>query len=577
MHECRARWCDRKHSDDALAPATFDSNSSRVTIDATKLPRDRAALRAMLLAEIARRERAEDRATVASQHAMAEAARADALARESRALVIVRAELETRIAQLESMLAAMRRHRFGARSETQDPEQLALAFEAIEQQIAAIKAQLEPQPDQPPRARPQRAANRGNLPKDLPRVEKLVDLADKSCPCCRREMVCIGEDRAERLDVVPAQLRVEVTIRPKYTCRSCDAAPVQAPAPGHIVEGGLPTDALVAQVVVAKYADHCPLYRQTGIFARQGVDLDRSTLADWVGRAAWHLTPLYEALRADLMSSAVLFADETTLPVLDPGRGRTKTGQLWSYARDMRGWGGGDPPGVAYVYEPDRAHRRPLAHLQAFSGVLHCDGYEAYARIAENRPVRLALCWVHVRRRFFEIAAQGPAPIAEEMLRRIAALYAIEAEIRGRSAETRLAERRAHALPIVTAMEPWLREQLEILPGKLDTARAIRYALKNWTALCTFLEDGRIELDTNTVERAIKPQVLTRKNALFAGSDGGAEHWACIASLLQTCKLNDVDPQAWLTDTLSRIAAGHKIGAIAELLPWAWKARQGVA
>jgi transposase len=362
------------------------------------------------------------------------------------------------------MLAAMRRHRFGARSETQDPEQLALAFEAIEQQIAAIKAQLEPQPDQPTRTRPQRTANRGNLPKDLPRVETVVDLADRSCPCCRREMTCIDEDRTERLDVVPAKLRVVVTIRPKYVCRGCDGAPVQAPAPGHIVEGGLPTDALVAQVVVSKYADHCPLYREAEIFARQGIALDRATLADWVGRAAWYLKPLYEALRADLMSSTVLFADETTLPVLDPGRGRTKTGQLWSYARDMRGWGGDDPPGVAYVYEPDRTHRRPFAHLAAFSGILHCDGYEAYARIAENRPVRLVLCWVHVRRKFFEIAEQGPAPIAQEMLRRIASLYAIEAEIRGRTPEARLAVRRAHALPIVAALEPWLRGLLETWP-----------------------------------------------------------------------------------------------------------------
>jgi len=234
----------------------------------------------MLLAEIARRERTEERAAAEAERAATQAERAEILAQESRSLVIVRAELETRIAQLESMLAAMRRHRFGARSETQDPEQLALAFEAIEQQIAAIKAQLEPQPDRAARTKPQRAANRGNLPKDLPRVEHVVDLADKSCPCCKREMACKSEDRTERLDIVPAQLRVQVTIRPKYTCRSCDAAPVQAPAPGHIVEGGLPTDALVAQVVVSKYADHCPLYRQTGIFARQGVDLDRSTLAD---------------------------------------------------------------------------------------------------------------------------------------------------------------------------------------------------------------------------------------------------------------------------------------------------------
>jgi len=534
-----------------------------VTIAAIKLPRDRAALNAMLLAEIERRARAEERAT-------AEAERADILAQEVRTHVIAYAELETRNAQLESMLAALRRHRFGARSETQDPEQLALAFEEIEQQIAAVKAELEQQPARPAQPRRERATNRGNLPKELPRVETVVDLADRSCPCCQREMICIGEDRAERLDIVPAQLRVAVTIRPKYTCRSCDAAPVQAPAPAHIVEGGLPTDALVAQVVVAKYADHCPLYRQAGIYARQGIELDRATLADWVGRAAWYLAPLYAALRADLNASEKLFADETTAPVLDPGRGRTKTGQFWAYARDDRPWGGTAPPAVAYVYAPDRSKARPREHLAGFRGVLQVDAYAGYKALGEAGEVTLALCWAHARRRFYEIAAAGPAPIAEEALRRIAALYEIEAEVRGILPDTRAAARQERSKPILDAFEPWLRANLERVSGKSPTAEAIRYMLSHWAGLTRFVDDGRIELDNNTVERAIRPQALTRKNALFAGSDGGAQHWACLASLIETAKLNGLNPLAYLTATLEALAGGHPINRIAELLPWRW-------
>lgn len=270
------------------------------------------------------------------------------------------------------------------------------------------------------------------------------------------------------------------------------------------------------------------------------------------------------------MASARLFADETTAPVLDPGRGRTKTGQFWAYARDDRPWGGPAPPAVAYVYAPDRSKARPQEHLRGFRGVLQVDGYAGYKALAETGTVELAFCWAHARRRFYEIAAAGPAPIAEEALRRIATLYAIEAKLRGQTAVRRRAERQTRSKPLVEAFERRLQERLDAVSGKSPTAAAIRYALSHWTGLIRFLEDGRLELDTNPVERSIRPQALTRKNALFAGSDGGAQHWACLASLIETCKLNAVDPLSYLTDVLARLAQGHPINRVDELLPWRW-------
>jgi transposase len=373
---------------------------------------------------------------------------------------------------------------------------------------------------------------------------------------------------SERLDIVPAQLRVLVVRRPKYGCRACEEVVVQAPAPTRLIEGGLPTDAAVAQVLVSKYADHLPLYRQAQIYARQGVNLDRSTLADWVGRAAFTLRPVYERLFAVLKGSGKLFADETTAPVLDPGRGRTKTGQLWAYARDDRPWGGSDPPGVAYVYAPDRKAERPSMHLTGFKGVLQVDGYAGYRPLAERGDVELAFCWSHVRRRFYELAAAGPAPIASEALERIAKLYAIESMIRGRAAEERYTIRQQQSRPIIDDLEAWLRGKLELISQKTKLAEAIRYALSRWAGLIRFIDDGRIEIDNNVVERSIRPIALNRKNALFAGSDGGGEHWAIIASLIETCKLNAIEPQGYLTDVISRIANGHPNSRIDELLPW---------
>lgn len=471
--------------------------------------------------------------------------------------------------RLRQIIKEMQRHRFGRRAETLPLDQLELALEEVQQEAAAQAAGDEARtPEHRVERAAKRRSNRGALPEHLPRIETLVDVDDKACPCCAGALHLIGEDRAERLDIVPAQLRVLVVRRPKYACRACEDVVVQAPAPARLIEGGMPTEATVAHVVIAKYADHLPLYRQAQIYARQGIKLDRSTLADWTGRAAFLLRPVHEHLLQTLRRSPKLFADETTAPVLDPGRGRTKTGQLWAYARDDRPWGGSDPPAVAYVYAPDRKAERPMAHLVGFTGVLQVDGYGGYRPLAEKGQVQLAFCWAHVRRRFYELAVAGPAPIASEALERIKALYAIEAEIRGQDHQDRHAARQASSRPLVEDLEPWLRAKLETISQKTKLAEAIRYALSRWAGLTLFLGDGRIELDNNIVERSIRPLALTRKNSLFAGSDGGADHWAILASLIETAKLSDIDPQAYITSVITRIIDGHPQSQIDQLMPW---------
>ena len=471
--------------------------------------------------------------------------------------------------RLKQIIKELQRHRFGRRAESLPIDQLELALEEVQQGEAEDEAAAEAKdPERRKEHAAKRRGNRGSLPAHLPRIEQVVDIEDQSCPCCAGALHRIGEDVAERLDVVPAQFRVLVVRRPKYACRACQEVVVQAPAPARLIEGGLPTEALVAHVVVAKYADHQPLYRQAQIYSRQGVDLDRSTLADWTGRAAFLLRPLHVRLLERLKASPKLFADETTAPVLDPGRGRTKIGQFWAYARDDRPWAGRDPPGVAYVYAPDRTSERPIEHLSGFKGVLQVDGYGGYRRLAEKNEVSLAFCWSHVRRGFYELAAAGSAPIAAEALARIQGIYAVEAEIRGRPADERRAERQAKSGPILVALEPWLRSKLELVSKKSKLAEAIRYALSRWEGLTRFVGDGRIEIDSNVVERAIRPLALGRKNHLFAGSDGGAEHWAVLASLIETCKLNGVDPQSYLADVISRIVQGHPQSDIDQLLPW---------
>src|SRR5437868_10970007 len=422
-------------------------------------------------------------------------------------LLAERAESE----RLRQIIKELQRHRFGRRAESLPEEQLQLGLEEAEQVEASGDAENE---EKVPAERTARAArrrsNRGALPAHLPRVEMVVDVESTICPGCSGLLHRIGEDVAERLDIVPAQFRVLVVRRPKYACRACEDVVAQAAAPARLIEGGLPTEATVAQVLVSKFADHLPLYRQAQIYARQGIALDRSTLADWVGRAAFLLRPVQERLLNKLKASPKLFADETSAPVLDPGRGQTKTGQLWAYARDDRPWGGTDPPGVAYVYAPDRTAERPATHLAGFQGVLQVDGYEAYKVLARRGAVQFAFCLSHVRRPFYELASGGAAPIAAEALARIAALYRLESEIRGRSAEERRAVRQARSRPLVEAFEPWLREKLALVSQKSRLAEAIRYALSRWAGLCLFLDDGRVEIDTNVVERSMRPLAMSR-------------------------------------------------------------------
>ena len=478
-------------------------------------------------------------------------------------LALAKGEADAEIERLQSIIDAFMRHRFGARSEQLDPDQLQLGLEDVETALGQARAAREAVSPQSKSDR-QRKTNRGSLPAHLERIEQVVDVEDKACPCCGGALHQIGEDVAERLDVVPTTFRVLVTRRPRYGCRSCESAVVQAPAPARIVEGGIPTEALIAQVLVAKYADHLPLYRQAQIYARQGIQLDRSTLADWVGRAAWYLRPLRDHILERLRRSERLFADETTAPVLNPGTGRTKTGQLWAYARDDRPWGGADPPMVAYVYAADRKSERAEAHLGDFAGILQVDGYGGYTALAKRRQqIQLAFCWSHVRRKFYELADKSP--VAIEVLRRVAMLYAIEAEVRGSSAEQRRALRVERARGVVDDLRLYLDARLRQVSAKSKLAEAIRYALNRWAGLTVFLDDGRVELDSNTVERSIRPIAMNRKNALFAGSDEGGDNWAVIATLIENCKIAGINPHAWMTDTLTKLANGHPANSVVSI------------
>src|SRR5215472_5997815 len=495
----------------------------------------------------------------------------------------LRAERDTahgEIEKLRLMIRQLLRAQYGRRSETLDPDQLQMGLEDVEQSLGIAQTcagGAAPAPSAPEAGKPARR-NRGALPPHLPRYEVVVDIDDKSCPGCGGPLHVIGEDISEMLDVVPAQYRVRVIRRPRYGCRGCEDAVVQAPAPERPLTGGIATEAVLAQVLVAKYSDHLPLYRQAQIFARHGIDLDRSTLAGWVGRACWWLRPLAELLLGTILSSPKIFADDTPVPVLDPGRGRTKTGRLWAYARDDRPWHGPDPPAVVYVYSENRQGVHPRTHLAEFTGVVQVDGYSGFNRLAGEHPkgaVKLAFCWAHVRRKFYDFHQATASPIAAEALRRIAEVYAIEARIRGRPPDQRRHIRQTETKPLLDAMKTWLEAELGRISAKSTLAGAIGYALRHWQGLNLFLEDGRVEVDSNTVERTIRPIKLGRKNHLFAGSDGGAESWATIASLIQTAKLNDVEPFAYLRDVLERIVSGMtKANDLASLLPWAWKASQ---
>jgi transposase len=505
-------------------------------------------------------------------HALLAAARA-----ERDAAIAERDQALLQNDRLRHLLRQLQRAQFGRRSEKLDPEQLLLTLEDIEQAIAANEAADDKKDPAAARARSEkRRVNRGALPAHLPRVDVTIEPDDINCPCCRAPMHVIGEETSERLDVIPAQFQVIVTHRPKYACRACEQAVVQAPAQERLIKGGLPTEATVAHILVAKYAWHLPLYRQAQMLLAQGIDIKRAILAFWVGYAAAELKPLYLRLRELMLGSAKIAVDETVVPVLDPGRGRTKKGYFWAIARDDRPWAGPDPPAVAYSYAPGRGAVHALKLLDRYRGVVQCDGYAAYKTIADacGEAITLAFCWAHLRRKFYDIAKDGNAPIASEALERIAKLYLIEKTIRGQSADGRRTVRQQRSKPLVLELKTWFEQQLARVSGKSLIAEVIRYALNHWDGLIRFLDDGRIELDTNAVERSIRPIVLNRKNALFAGHDQGAENWACIASLIETCKLNGVDPETYFTDVLSKLVNLWPASRLDELMPWAWAAQR---
>lgn len=484
-------------------------------------------------------------------------------------------ELEDIVKRLEHLVAELNHVVHGKKSEKLTDDERQLAFEDLEAAVSEAREQKQAQvsgDDRPKRQKtPKR--NRGNLPDGLPRIEQVIEPDSLECPCGCGLMHRIGEDRNERLDIVPAQCRVIVTVRPKYACRACTDGITQAPTPPWLIEGGLPTEGAIAHVLVSKYADHLPLYRQSQILARSGIDIHRSTLADWVGVAAFHLRPVVDRLAEHLKTSTKLFMDETTAPVLDPGRGRTKTGYLWALARDDRSWGGDDPPGVVYFYAPGRHGEHAETFLTGFNGTLQIDGYPGYNRLTKpsrkgGQPIIVAHCWAHARRKLKEVFDRDGSEIAAEGLRRIAEIYAIEKDIRGTSSGQRLSARQVRSAPLVAAFGEWLQAQRLRISAKSRLGEKLAYIHRHWGGLQTFLADGRVEIDSNSVENLVRPIALNRKNALFAGHDEGGRAWGRIASLIETCKINSVEPFAYLKSTLEAIAAGHPKNRIDDLLPW---------
>ena len=388
----------------------------------------------------------------------------------------------------------------------------------------------------------------------------------EACPDCGGALRKLGEDVSEVLERIPARLYVIRHVRVKLACASCDKI-VQAEAPSRPIERGMAGPGLLAHVLVSKYGDHLPLYRQSEIYAREGVELDRATLADWVGQTSRLFEPLVEALRRHVMSAEKLHADDIPVPVLAPGLGKTKTGRLWTYVRDDRPAGEVTPPAVWFAYSPDRKGEHPKAHLEKFTGTLQADGYAGFEQIYEAGRIQEAACWAHVRRKFYDIQVAHKSAVATEALERIAALYAIETEIRGRSPEERRAVRNERSRPLLESLKQWLEEILGRLSRKSDTAMGVRYSLGRWEALMRYCDDGRLEIDNNAAERSLRAVALGRKNYLFAGSDRGGESAAAMYSLIGTAKLNGIDPEGYLRNVLSRIAE-HPINRIAELLPW---------
>jgi transposase len=514
---------------------------------ATDLPNDPEALKQLIIEGMAALE--EKNATLAEQEALLEVAEAKVLSQKL--------ELE----KLRFQIAYLKRQKYGRSSEQLDRQlvQMQLSIEDLE---ASLASKI---PDaRPPIEELSEKPVRRPLPAELPREEQVLE-NPCACPDCGGELRALGEDVSEILERVPARYKVIRIVRPKLSCASCQKI-VQPAAPIRPIERGLAGPGMLAHVLVSKYCDHLPLYRQSRILARDQIDLNRSTLADWVGGASRLLQPLVDAIGRYVLAVPKIHADDTPVPVLCPGRGTTKQGRLWTYVRDDRPAGSADAPAVWFRYSPDRKGERPRAHLATFTGVLQADAYAGFDRLYGEK-IQEAACWAHVRRKFYDIHVALASPIAAEALDRIGRLYAIEAEIRGRPPDERSAARQVRAGPELEDLRAWLDRSLAGLPKKGELTLAIRYALSNWIALTRYRDDGRIEIDNNAAERALRAVALGRKNWLFAGSDDGGERAAAIYSILGTASLNGLNPEGYLRHVLQHIPE-HPINRIEELLPW---------